>query len=160
MKSSIRYILAGIFFVVTAAMFYLSSTESWTLTIGGVAFIYAAMSLLREPSSTPTIRKPGMFHEADYSVSMRRVSAAFLFVSAVALFGIGAWNDHQYAFFGGLACLIGGILMLFFTTWSDFAQVTGSIGGLFGRGGLASRPATVPEPKSAVNVPVDPSVGG
>ncbi len=58
-------------------------------------------------------------------VSMRRVLAFILVLAAIGLF-IGAFlfaDNGWYVFIGGIACLVGSLLLLFFTTWADVAQV-------------------------------------
>ena len=70
-----------------------------------------------------------MFREHDENghpgpISMRRILAFFLAISAVGLFA-GALilvNEITWqVFIPGAACLAGTLLLLFFTTWGDIA---------------------------------------
>ncbi len=61
-------------------------------------------------------------------VSMRRVLAFLLVFAAIGLFA-GAFmfaSSGWYVFIGGIACLSGALLLLFFTTWADVAQIVGA----------------------------------
>jgi hypothetical protein len=171
MKTWVRYILASLFICVVG-FFFLKGT--WEGLIAGGAFFFASVSLVIERNRIRSyVKKPGPFHEADSSVSMRRTAAAFLFVSAVGLFVVGALNNHEYAFFGGLSCLVGGVLMLFFTTWSDLTGLVQAAGSLM-KPTLPSlssftRPSSIVSAPSAIagkastaepKPPEDPSVGG
>ena len=68
-----------------------------------------------------------MFKEENGLISMRRVLAFFLVPAAVGLF-IGGFffveKGSWYVFLPGIACLCGSLLLLFFTTWSDVAEIT------------------------------------
>ncbi len=62
-------------------------------------------------------------------VSMRRVLAFLLVLSAIGLF-IGGFffSAHGwYVFIPGGVCLTGALLLLFFTTWADIASVAAAI---------------------------------
>ena len=62
-------------------------------------------------------------------VSVRRVLAFLLVLSAVGLF-IGGFffnKESWYVFLPGIACLAGSLLLLFFTTWSDVAEIAKAI---------------------------------
>jgi len=67
-------------------------------------------------------KRIGPFQEADGAVSMRRILAAFFSLAAVALGGyaipvaMGWW-----VFIPSALCLVGVLLLMFFTTWSDVA---------------------------------------
>ena len=71
-----------------------------------------------------------MFREAGEEgrpgpVSMRRVLAFLLVLAAIGVF-IGAFffAEHSwYVFIPGIACLAGALLLLFFTTWNDIAEI-------------------------------------
>jgi len=162
--------LAASFVVASVLMF---RQLEWTGVVAGGALLFAAVSLLREHKLGEKADKPGPLQESDGSVSMRRCAAAFLFVSAVGLFTIGALNDHRYAFFGGLSCLVGGALMLFFTTWSDLTGLVQAGSGLLKSAvpGLSSfvRSSSVVSASPAIAdkastadpaPPADPSLGG
>ena len=62
-------------------------------------------------------------------VSMRRVLAFLLAVVAVGLFIGGFFIEKEgwYAFVPGIACLCGSLLLLFFTTWADIAEIAKAI---------------------------------
>ena len=60
-------------------------------------------------------------------VSMRRVLAFLAFIAAITLFVIGGLHfekDKWYAFIPGGSCLLFSLLLLFFTTWNDIAEIT------------------------------------
>lgn len=66
----------------------------------------------------------GPFQEADGSVSMRRILALFfalasVALSAVAIPGAPGW----YVFIPAGLCVIACLLLLFFTTWTDVAEI-------------------------------------
>ena len=77
------------------------------------------LSMFREE---PVDGKPG-------PVSMRRVLAFLLVLAAAGLFVGGFWyeKDKWYVFIPGIACLVGALLLLFFTTWEDIAEIARSI---------------------------------
>jgi len=58
-------------------------------------------------------------------VSMRRALAFLLALSAIGLFigGFFITKESWFVFVPGIACLAGALLLLFFTTWSDAAEV-------------------------------------
>lgn len=58
-------------------------------------------------------------------VSMRRVLAFLLAVAAIGLFigGLFFSETNWYCFIPGIACLVGTLLLLFFTTWGDVAEI-------------------------------------
>jgi hypothetical protein len=74
-------------------------------------------------------------------MSMRRVLAFVLIAAAIGLFfggfifgtgmpvpedsGVSArpWASSWHIFIPGIACLAGSLLLLFFTTWSDVAEI-------------------------------------
>jgi len=59
-------------------------------------------------------------------VSMRRVLAFVLALAALGLFAGGFLFEKDgkwYAYIPGIACLAGSLLLLFFTTWSDIAEI-------------------------------------
>jgi uncharacterized membrane protein len=58
-------------------------------------------------------------------VSMRRVLAFILVLSAIGLFvgGFFISKESWYVFIPGIVCLAGSLLLLFFTTWSDVAEI-------------------------------------
>jgi hypothetical protein len=62
---------------------------------------------------------------AEGPVSMRRVLAFFLALSAVGLFVGGFFfsGNGWTVFIPGVAALSGSLLLLFFTTWTDIAGV-------------------------------------
>ena len=170
MKTWLRVILAMAFFAVSLYAFHLS-IGAWEMLIVGGAFLFATTALLLDKPRDPN-KRPGPFHEGDGSLSMRRIAASFLFVSSVGLFVVGAINDHQYAFLGGLACLVGGILLLFFTTWADITALVSAIpsgsryqqGGGYGSYGGYSPPkppiSVVQKADISAEPPKDPSLGG
>ena len=167
MKTWIRYTMAVTFIAAAVMLFF---KIEWPGVVAGASLLLAAVSLLREPRLGAPVVKPGPLQESDGSISMRRCSAAFLFISAVGLFIIGALNDHRYAFFGGLSCLVGGVLMLFFTTWADLTGLVQAAGSLAGSSTsrVASLRSTLALPTailekasvSEADPPTDPSVGG
>ena len=68
--------------------------------------------------------KIGPFQEADGSVSMRRILAAFFSLGAVALGAVAIPNaPGWYVFIPSGLCLLGALLLMFFTTWSDVAAI-------------------------------------
>ena len=77
---------------------------------------------------------PTMFREEGEGgnpgpVSMRRVLACLLSAAAIGLF-IGAFfvqKESWYVFLPGIACLCGSLLLLFFTTWADVAEVARAV---------------------------------
>ncbi len=76
-----------------------------------------------------------MFREAGINgnpgpVSMRRVLAFLLVVAAVGLFVVAfffAKEEDWFAYIPGVACLVGALLLLFFTTWTDVVEVAKAI---------------------------------
>lgn len=62
-------------------------------------------------------------------VSMRRVLAFILTLTAIGLFvgGFFITKDSWYVFLPGIVCLVGMLLLLFFTTWSDVAEIAKAI---------------------------------
>ncbi len=71
-----------------------------------------------------------MFREGEIEgkaapVSMRRVLAFLLVVAAIGLFigGFFITKESWYVFLPGIVCLAGSLLLLFFTTWNDVAEV-------------------------------------
>jgi len=74
----------------------------------------------------------GAFQESDGSTSIRRILAAILTLCAVACFFF-AFQFAQVGwtvFIPGIACEVGALLLLFFTTWADVAEVTKAWKGL------------------------------
>lgn len=73
---------------------------------------------------------PGAFQESTGSTSMRRILACVFTVAAIALFVLAfkyaaaGW----FVFIPGLACLVAVVLLLFFTTWADVAEVASKLG--------------------------------
>jgi len=78
------------------------------------------LSMFREESKESG--KPG-------PVSMRRVLALLLALAAIALFAGGFFvtKESWYVFLPGIVSLAGSLLLLFFTTWSDVAEVVKTI---------------------------------
>lgn len=78
-----------------------------------------AFSMFREEEKEG---KPG-------PVSIRRVLAFLLVLSAIGLFVGGFFIDKEswYVFLPGIVCLAGSLLLLFFTTWSDVAEIAKAI---------------------------------
>lgn len=76
-----------------------------------------------------------MFREAEVDgkpgpVSMRRVLAFLSFVAAIGLFLGGFFVKKEigwYIFIPGIVCIAGSLLLLFFTTWTDVAEVAKAI---------------------------------
>lgn len=70
-----------------------------------------------------------MFREENGQVSMRRVLAFLLVLCAIGLFLGGFFIDKEswYVFLPGIACLVGSLLLLFFTTWSDVAEIVKAV---------------------------------
>ena len=64
-------------------------------------------------------------------ISMRRVLAFILTLCAIALFAIGGFyfleKGGWFAFIPGITCLAGSLLLLFFTTWNDIAEIAKAI---------------------------------
>lgn len=136
-------------------------------------YLYGGLPLPLSLAKDASQRKPGPWHEQDGGWSMRRIAASFLFLAAVALLGIGAATDHQYAFWGGLAAMLGGTLLLFFTTWADLSGLASAVVQRPSYGVSASAwvpPAGSTHVASASNTvavdlsqhvpPPDPSAGG
>ena len=81
--------------------------------------------------------KLSMFREAETEegkpgpVSMRRVLAFMLILAAVGLFAGGLFitKESWFAFLPGIACLAGSLMLLFFTTWSDVAEIAKAVKG-------------------------------
>jgi len=76
-----------------------------------------------------------MFKEENGAVSMRRVLAFILALAAIGLFasGIVSEKDSVFVFLPGAACLAGALLLLFFTTWSDMAEIARAVNKNGGR---------------------------
>jgi len=75
-----------------------------------------------------------MFREAAIDgkpgpVSMRRVLAAFFSIASVALFfsAIPGAASGWYGFIPGCLCLVGALVLMFCTTWSDVAAVVAAV---------------------------------
>lgn len=70
-----------------------------------------------------------MFREGgkDSPFSIRRILAFLLSSSAVYLFAISGGSINLV--YGGGACLLSSVLLLFFTTWGDVAKVAAAIKG-------------------------------
>lgn len=72
----------------------------------------------------------GPFQEADGAVSMRRILAAFFSLAAVALGAVAIPNaPGWYVFIPSGLCLAGALLLMFFTTWADVAEVVAKVKG-------------------------------
>ena len=72
----------------------------------------------------------GPFQEADGAISMRRILAAFFSLAAVALGAVAIPNaPGWYVFIPSGLCLGGALLLMFFTTWSDVAEVVAKVKG-------------------------------
>ena len=78
------------------------------------------LSMFREESKESG--KPG-------PVSMRRVLALLFALAAIALFvgGFFVIKETWFVFIPGIASLAGSLFLLFFTTWSDVAEVAKAI---------------------------------
>jgi hypothetical protein len=70
----------------------------------------------------------GPFQESDGSISMRRCLALFFALMAAALFYVAFpyANSGWYVFIPGTVCILAVLLLLFFTTWGDIAEVISS----------------------------------
>lgn len=77
------------------------------------------------------MKKPGFFRESDGSLSMRRLLAAFFAVMAMALFALAFTYSAVgwYVFLPGIACIAAVLLLLFFTTWGEIAEVVKAASG-------------------------------
>lgn len=66
-----------------------------------------------------------MFKEVNGQVSMRRVLAASFFAAFVVLsvLALPKASVGWYIFIPSLACVAASLLLLFFTTWADVAEV-------------------------------------
>jgi len=74
----------------------------------------------------------GPFQEADGAVSMRRILAAFFSLAAVALGAVAIPNaPGWYVFIPSGLCLVGALLLMFFTTWSDVAAIINAVNGAY-----------------------------
>lgn len=72
----------------------------------------------------------GPFQETDGSVSMRRILAAFFSLAAVALGAVAIPNSPGwYVFIPSGLCLVGALLLMFFTTWADVAEIISAAKG-------------------------------
>lgn len=62
-------------------------------------------------------------------VSIRRVLAFVLILAAIGLFvgGFFISKESWYVFIPGITSLAGALLLLFFTTWSDVAEVAKAV---------------------------------
>jgi hypothetical protein len=62
-------------------------------------------------------------------VSVRRVLAFLLVMAAIGLFvgGFFISKESRYVFIPGIVCLAGSLLLLFFTTCSDVAEIAKAI---------------------------------
>lgn len=66
----------------------------------------------------------GPFQEADGAVSMRRILAAYFSLSAVALGVLAIPNaPGWYVFIPSGLCLVAALMLMFFTTWADIAEI-------------------------------------
>jgi len=67
----------------------------------------------------------GPFQEADGAVSMRRILAAICFPIAGFLYALAfQFSAAGWAvFIPGTTFLLAGLVLLFFTTWADVAQI-------------------------------------
>lgn len=72
----------------------------------------------------------GILQEANGAWSMRRVLALFLSIAAVGLFVLAAVKASIYAVYGGGGCLLGVIVLLFFTTWGDIKGIVLAVKGI------------------------------
>lgn len=72
----------------------------------------------------------GPFQEADGSISMRRILAAFFAIASVALGwrGIGA-SGAWTVFIPSLGSMVASLLCLFFTTWEAISTLAATIKG-------------------------------
>jgi fatty acid desaturase len=72
----------------------------------------------------------GPFQEADGAVSMRRILATFFSLAAVALGAMAIPNaPGWYVFIPSALCLVGALLLMFFTTWEDVSSIISAIKG-------------------------------
>lgn len=71
----------------------------------------------------------GPFQEADGSVSMRRIVAAFFALAAVILFGMALpYVDKGWvAFIPGGVCVGASLLAMFFSTWESIATLVKAV---------------------------------
>lgn len=66
----------------------------------------------------------GPFQEADGSVSMRRILALFFALAAVSLAAVAIPGaPGWYVFVPAILCVAACLLLLFFTTWADVAEI-------------------------------------
>lgn len=70
--------------------------------------------------------KPNVFQEADGAWSMRRILAFFFSLAAIGVLSFGAWRGTIEAVYAGGALLLSVIVLLFFTTWGDVAEIVAS----------------------------------
>ena len=77
------------------------------------------LSMFREANTEDG--KPGPY-------SMRRVLAFLLSLAAIGLFILGFnFKDGWFVFIPGMVCLAAVLLLLFFTTWGDVAEIAKAI---------------------------------
>lgn len=67
--------------------------------------------------------------EGKGGVSMRRVSAFFMFLAAIALMCVSLFETHDWKIIlvCGLVPALTGIVLLFFTTWQEVAEVVKAV---------------------------------
>jgi hypothetical protein len=67
----------------------------------------------------------GPFQESDGSISMRRCLALFFALMAAALFYVAFpyASSGWFVFIPGTVCILAVLLLLFFTTWGDIAEI-------------------------------------
>jgi hypothetical protein len=73
----------------------------------------------------------GPFQEADGAVSMRRILAVLFAIFSLACYAVGFKYSMVgwWAFIPGASFELGSLLLLFFTTWADIAEVIGKAKG-------------------------------
>lgn len=72
----------------------------------------------------------GPFQEQDGSVSMRRILAFFFALASVALAAVAIPGaPGWYVFIPAGLCVVACLLLLFFTTWADVAEIIKSVKG-------------------------------
>ncbi len=81
------------------------------------------------------MKKPNAFQENSGATSMRRVLALGCFVEQAYLYYECARTGAMSALYAGMACEVGMLILLFFTTWEDLKGLVEAVKSLKGRGG-------------------------
>lgn len=72
----------------------------------------------------------GYLQERDGSRSSRRLLAVIYAIASLALFGIAALRDAQWAFWAGVACTVASVVYPILTTAQEIQEVLSAAKGL------------------------------